>query len=49
MWYASIEDKKEGGTKMKKYMNPEIEVEKLLVVDVITTSNGDISGEGPED
>lgn len=35
---------------MKEFMNPEINVEKFAVEDIITTSGGgSISGETPED
>ncbi len=34
---------------MKEFMNPEINVENFVVEDIITTSNGSISGETPED
>ena len=34
---------------MKKFEAPEIEVKKFDVLDVITTSHPDISGEGEED
>ena len=34
---------------MKKFINPEIEVQNVEIEDVITTSCGVISGETPED